>query len=336
MANCIKLFNLDLHISVISDVKSHLERHFNENIKITEWCMSGHHFIMKKPKANPNWVNASNWQRIDKQAINNFVTEYKDFLSEFDGFVVTHSPIFALLYQGFNKPIYIVNSCRFDQPLCRTKNIEFRNYYIEQMQIMSKNGLLKIISNNKADQSYLLKETGIQSIHIPSLCNYTKVLYTGKKNQFIQWSGEIINNENIVHKHSLGFGYSWSLICEFKAIIHVPYEISTMSLFEHYTSCIPLIIPTKRLLKETAYSLQTFSAYGMKGDINEWIENADFYDKENMPFITYYDNQEHLQLILQEIDCKQIHLKMVEHNKKRQLLIENAMDESFKIFKSTI
>lgn len=331
MSKCIKLFNLDLHISVIQDVKTHLKRHFNNNIEITEWCLSDHHKIMGKPKANPNWINSSNWQNINKKMIDQFVSEYKDFLSKFDGFIVTHTPIFSLLYQSFNKPIYILNSCRFDQPVCG-KNNDFRNYYIQQLRIMTERGILKIVSNNKADQAYLQKETGIYSTHIPSLCNYTQVTYTGKRKQYLQWSGKNLNITDTIHKQQLGFGYPWSLICEFKGIIHIPYEISTMSLFEHYTSCIPLIIPTKRLLKKISSCLQTLSIYGMNGNINEWIENADFYDTENMPYITYFDNIHQLRRILQVLDCKKIHMQMVEHNKKRRLRIENDMDKSFEIF----
>ena len=134
MPKCIKLFNLDLHISVIQDVKTHLKRHFNNNVEITEWCLSDHHKIFGKPKANPKWINSSNWRDINKNKIDQFVSEYKDFLSKFDGFIVTHTPIFSLLYQTFNKPIYILNSCRFDQPVCG-KNNDFRNYYIQQMRI---------------------------------------------------------------------------------------------------------------------------------------------------------------------------------------------------------
>lgn len=331
MPKCIKLFNLDLHISVIQDVKTHLKRHFNNNVEITEWCLSDHHKIFGKPKANPKWINSSNWRDINKNKIDQFVSEYKDFLSKFDGFIVTHTPIFSLLYQTFNKPIYILNSCRFDQPVCG-KNNDFRNYYIQQMRIMNESDILKIVSNNKGDQAYLQKETGIYSTHIPSLCNYTQVTYTGKQKQYLQWNGKKPNITNIIHKRDLGLGYPWSLICEFKAIIHIPYEISTMSLFEHYTSGIPLIIPTKRLLKKKSRCLKTLSAYGMKGNIDEWIEKADFYDTENMPYITYFDSKEHLQFIMQVLDCKKIHMQMVEHNKKRRLRIENDMDESFGIF----
>ena len=135
MTKRVKLFNMDLHISVIEDVKTHLKRHFENDVEITEWCVSGHHSIVNKPKASPRWVNASNWRRIDEGAVSRFVTEYRDFLSSFDGFIVTHSPVFALLFQAFNKPIYVLNSCRFDQPMSGQDN-DFRKHFIKQFMIL--------------------------------------------------------------------------------------------------------------------------------------------------------------------------------------------------------
>ena len=38
-----KLFNMDLHISVIADFKN-----LFPEIEIVDWCMSGHAFVMKK------------------------------------------------------------------------------------------------------------------------------------------------------------------------------------------------------------------------------------------------------------------------------------------------
>ena len=41
---------------------------------------------------------------------------------EYDGFVVTHSPVLCRLFERFNKPIILVNSCRYDQPYCHNHN----------------------------------------------------------------------------------------------------------------------------------------------------------------------------------------------------------------------
>ncbi len=50
--------------------------------------------------------------------IDAFVKEYDDLLKSFDGFIVTHTPVLALLYEKYNKPVIIVNSCRYEQPFC--------------------------------------------------------------------------------------------------------------------------------------------------------------------------------------------------------------------------
>ena len=42
--------------------------------------------------------------------------------ADYDGFVVTHSPVLCRLFERFNKPIILVNSCRYDQPYCWNHN----------------------------------------------------------------------------------------------------------------------------------------------------------------------------------------------------------------------
>mgnify|MGYP003351664753 CR=1 FL=1 len=48
----------------------------------------------------------------------------KDYLEQFDGFIVTHSPVFCLLFEKFCKPIILINSCRYEQPFSWTNDIE--------------------------------------------------------------------------------------------------------------------------------------------------------------------------------------------------------------------
>ena len=150
-----KLFSLDLHISVIKDIKEHLNKIYGSSVKLTYWCISGHCHIMNEKRQTPKYINNSEWTSINKKTIENFVNTYKEFLSDFDGFIVTHTPVFALLYESFNKPIYVLNSCRFDNPFGSNKNIEMKKYLISKLQDMYKKGILRIVSNNKGDQGYL-------------------------------------------------------------------------------------------------------------------------------------------------------------------------------------
>lgn len=332
----LRLFNLDLHISVIEDVKTHLQRYFGDEFDLVEWCISGHNHIMGKERSNPRYINNSEWRNIDRDRIGKFVMENREFLSSFDGFIVTHSPVFALIYQSFGKPIYVVNSCRFDQPF-GGGNLGMREYLVGELRRMSDEGMLRVVSNNKGDRDYFGEQTGIITEHIPSLCKYTGVRYVGNREEFLYCGGIDIGMPNVVSKSTLPAGYEWSLICEFRGVIHVPYEISTMSIFEQYTSCIPLIVPSKRFLKELGtlitvdvYDVLSSSKYA---NIDEWIERADFYDEGNMPYVSYFDSWDELRELLGYIDTREITRLMSDWNIERTRSIESSMDRSFDIFK---
>jgi hypothetical protein len=109
--------------------------------------------------------------------------------------------VFARLFERFEKPVILVNSCRYDQPFMYNGNTSFksptcffslfviahpevrmaagdekeRESLHECLKRLHDKGLLIAISNNRADQEYLRLGAGIESIRLPSLCLYTKV-----------------------------------------------------------------------------------------------------------------------------------------------------------------
>jgi len=113
----LRLLNIDLHISVISDVMYILKDIYGDDVEITNHSISGHNWVFDRPTARPEIVNQFTWKRIDEDMINKFAEHYESYCNQFDGFIVTHTPIFALLYEKFNKPVIVVNSCRYEQPL---------------------------------------------------------------------------------------------------------------------------------------------------------------------------------------------------------------------------
>lgn len=87
----------------------------------------------------------------------------------------------------------------------------------------------------------------------------------------------------------------------------MPYEISTMSLFEQYSAGIPLFLPTKELLLHTlattSMHFNSIKSYrggpypGASGEYHTsltdqrfWVELADYYDKDNYKYIYYYSS----------------------------------------------
>jgi len=328
-----KGFCLDLHISVISDVKNIILRVYGNEIQITHWCISDHHDIIGMERANVEIVNHMTWKQITKEMIEQFQKKYWDFLSSFDFFIVTHSPVFALLYAPFGKPIICINSCRYEQPFSVLENFEMWRYLNSELYRLTQQGILTVISNNKADRDYLKIATDIDSIHIPSLCLYTNTGYNPKYRILICFdSHRIVPITNFTcNKNILITGYKWEDLYKFIGIIHIPYEISTMSIFEQYSACIPLFFPTKRFLKELIhtktiefqgpynnknYIHEVENAYGEKW-IDFWLDKADYYDYENMPYITYFDSIQNLFDIIPTINFIEIHEKMKLYNQNR-------------------
>jgi len=125
-----KIFNLDLHVSVIKDVMSILKTIYNNDIEVTYWSITGN-----STAKDVKYVNNSTWKDIDMNMIQQFQNEYDSILKEYDAFVVTHTPVFAMLYEKYGKPIIVVNSCRYDQPFCWNKNTTMLNAFKDSLNV---------------------------------------------------------------------------------------------------------------------------------------------------------------------------------------------------------
>lgn len=306
-----KFLNIDFHISVIADVMDII----GDRVDIVNMSMSGHNWVMGKETANLEIINARTWKGISQEMIDRFVKEYDEMLSSFDGFIVTHTPVLALIYKKYDKPVIIVNSCRYEQPFCWTKDNTKFEWLNSSLNEMKHN--LFIVSNNKADQEHLKKHTGLDSVHIPSLCLYTNEKYSGSV-------------DTIVRQDQLRSGYTWHGLYSSKAILHVPYEISTMSIFEQYSANVPMLFPSKKLLKKLirdGYHRMN-SVYGPyeTQDIEWWIDRADFYDQENMPHIIYFDNEDDMNEKIQTVDFNQVSNQMESFNRMREQAVKDKWE----------
>ena len=75
----IHLFNIDLHISVIADIKNILNELYGEKIKITDWSISGHSWVFKRERTNVEIINQNTWKNINEDMRNEFYEKYKDY-----------------------------------------------------------------------------------------------------------------------------------------------------------------------------------------------------------------------------------------------------------------
>jgi hypothetical protein len=347
----LRFFNLDLHISVIRDVKSILFQLYPE-IEIVDWSISGHVFLVGKKQHDTKIINANTWKQITPKMIEDFNKEYSSFLSQFDGFIVTHTPVFALLYEQYNKPIIMVNSCRYEQPFNWNGDRKTQKYLETKLRDMVDRKQLIPIANNLADSKYLELGTGIKSFHIPSFCAYTETDYTARKRAISPPSLYLLKGIRVFPsmpdtaylEDVLKLGYTYEQLFSYKGIIHLPSEISTMSIFEQYTANIPLFFPSKSFLKSllqknkigfcgpytrSNYDSRLEPAFG-KDWIDFWIDKADYYDENNMPHITYYNDFDELKTIVTTYDEKTLSIiseKMKNKNQQRKLSIYSKWSE---------
>ena len=343
-----KYFNLDLHISVIADIK-HI---FNDlGHQVDNWSISGHSYLMGSPPDQVDVINQHTWRNINEELADQFYHRYKDTLEKYDGFIVTHTPCFSMLYEKFNKPIITIASTRYEDPFSSDmiKWAKFNRY----LQAQVDKEKISAVANNKYDEKYTELFTSRKWQHIPSLCGYTNAKYTGKLDKYLyssKFKFDLKNVDNLVDKDSaLKSGYKWQDLADYKGIVHIPYNASTMSIFEQYTSNIPLFFPTFEFLSllrsehcahgvlselswNQVHNYSSNSAlfgwpwsgpddpnnYLNNATMMEWAKLSDFYDEENMPHIQYFESLEHLDELLKTVDTQEISALMEEHNIKRK------------------
>lgn len=339
----LKFFNLDLHISVIKDVQTVFKELFDPFIEITNWSISGHNWVFGNPTPDVKVINQTSWFMITPKMVSEFQNVYDSYLETFDGFIVTHTPVFSLLYEKYNKPIIIVNSCRYNQPFMNEANKLGNVWLNEALQRMVKKGQLILVSNNKADREYMLRGAGIHSTHIPSLCLYTKASYNPVYNKFICMGDRKLfpDSELLIEKPAR---ISWNELYSYKGIVHVPYEASTMSIFEQYSAGVPLWFPSKEFYKQSILNktMRLGTYYGTvcwdalteaATSIDFWLDRADYYDSENMKYVRYYSSIEDLMHQLQSFsESAEERQARIEWINARRISIYNSWHRLFMFF----
>jgi hypothetical protein len=347
-----RFFNIDCHISVIADIAYIFNKLGHE---VEDWSVSGHAGVMQKQKHeiklnNGYIINECNM--ITREIGKVFYDTFKEKFKKYDGFICCYPTEFCMLYELFNKPIIIVNCIRYEHPFTRySDNWSELNDVIESLK---EKNLLHWVCNNKGDIVYTKYYTNIIGTWIPSLCEYTNSNFNPIYNKYI-----ISNRTSIspiqLNNEAIHFGqiprtnrfFSWKEKAKFKGIIHVPYHNGCMSIFEEYTSNIPLFFPSKKYGKQlfnqnkmmfrdlTFYRLYNLqepddlnNPNSLRNEkiLNMWFDTSDFYDEENMPYIYYFDSLQHLNSLLATLtiqDLMETSNKMKEFNKQRKELVYN-------------
>lgn len=314
----LKLFNIDLHISVIADIK----KIFTDlGHQVVDKSLSGHTFVFNRQKDNLEVINDSNWRNLSKKTCDDFYERYKNDLNSYDGFICAYPPSFALLYEKFNKPIILQVPIRFEVPFQNNPNalkwfVDFLKSGIDNRQIIP-------VCNSLYEKKYCEEYTDREWKLIPNICEYTGIKYEGGADYLLYCRKKIEIKSSLVKDKDryLGNNYRWSSLNKIKGIIHLPYNISTMSIYEQYTGNIPLLFPSldfNMQLYKQGFTLSELSWNDKKKDSKEWIGLADYYNDEWMKYITYFSSFDELWSIIENMDVKGISGQMKSFNVERK------------------
>jgi hypothetical protein len=189
-----------------------------------------------------------------------------------------------------------------------------------------------MVSNNRGDQNYLKERGNIDSILIPSLCLYTNAHYNNpSKDEYIIFEQGVYdaikavpNSEKLVKRPD---SYEFTDLAEYKGLVHMPYDVSSMSLFEQYFAGIPLFFPEKEFYKKCIQDgtkfLALYDSWDRKPtneELDIWLPAADYY---HFKYINYYTSFE---------DCVEKVNKFVDTDKGARLfwiegVKKRAMDD---------
>lgn len=276
-----KFFNIDCHISVIADVKNIFE---SLGHTVDHLSLSGHKWVFNLPDFPLGIINEHNWKNINEKMVEDFYKSYKKDLDKYDAFICAYPPCFLKLFEKFNKPIIVIAATRYDYPFIDDPQ---RLAWLEYSLNNNKN--LILIANNQFDQKYCEHFLTRKWEWIPSLCAYTNKKYNPQKDKSLIFSKfNIDHNQNFVHQSQIG-KYTWEDLYSYKEIIHFPYNVSTMSIFEQYEASVPLKFPSLDFAIELInQGLPLFSEI-VFNNLNsnrqahifmskEWLQYSDFYN----------------------------------------------------------
>jgi len=312
-------------------------------------------------------LNDKNMFSLDPALIPEFYEAYKDdpVMQSVDGFLCYDPPAICELYAPFNKSLIIIASNRYyitrqSKERWTTWNENLMHYASDPRNI--------IAANNRYDVEMVRYFTGLEAELIPTFAGYTRSTYNPYRQGFLlakrrvdeefEWIFLSQFNEacksfdksqpvpELIRMKQHYPRYKYADLAAHQGIVHLPYQVSTISIFEQYHMNIPLFFPSKELLLK--WSMErwvvrertlpwmkrdprpyTFSPHPSQSHVPSpndnddaeavayWLQFADYYYL--LPHITYFDSAEHLAELLRRLtadDLKTISLQMKKFNER--------------------
>lgn len=252
---------------------------------VDHYSLSGHRWVFGFEEFKSPVINTQNWTSLNEEMVEDFFQFHKKDLDKYDAFICAYPPCFLKLFQKFNKPIIVISATRYDHPFI---NDPARLKWLEDSLINDPNIIR--IANNEFDKKYCEHFLNVEWEWIPSLCDYTCARYNPKLDKSVLFSKfDIPRSDRIVHQNELG-RYTWEDLYSYDSIIHLPYNVSTMSIFEQYQAGVPLNFPSLDYALELVNSgVQLFSEIVFPNNLSD-RQASKFLNKEWLSYSDFYNN----------------------------------------------
>jgi hypothetical protein len=369
----VQLLSIDFHISPIADLKDVFGKSFKETV-VHDFSLSG--ACGQKGTCSNGRINIKedlSTLYLSQPAKESFYDAYRSadsLVRKMDAMICSHPSGMCELIMPFNRSVILWVTTRFEQG--REGNPDKMRGLISNFRALAKRPDTSILANNMYDVHYFNYFTGLNPVYIPSFCDYTGAKYSwdGVQNiilmhgfrprrNIVPASEFVADIRRLAPQYKFEFvrdvypgHYGYDQIAGHPAMLHIPYQASIMSFFEHYRMCIPLIAPSVNLLvkwhmhykmvsertwdmalhnKETSASVlprhaeaSPLHVFDPNDEFNEdgvryWLQFSDFYV---FPHVILFDSWEDLAQKLAKADLRSISKAMCAFNKEQLAQIE--------------
>ena len=289
----------------------------------------------------------------------------------YQGIISAHSLITAYRLREVGLPIFHVNSTRFGNEWIQD-SVKHK-LLTDTLGDMFRENRLYITHNNRGDQMYFrqyFKDVQPnQELYIPSYCysphrlriesvepkrfllwDTRQVLLQADKSPFMKQLyialkghlGDAVDSQALLlaeKKEYLAEGY----LDKYTAVIHLPYNVSTMSIFQQTAGNIPVWVPSPRLLQElwsnqnepNEVSWTVFAEGTEKGaspldnprkQADKWVSKADFYNNDTMKCILTFDSIDDLAEKILTVDYNALIKESEENARNHRLEIVSSWE----------
>jgi hypothetical protein len=380
-----RVWSSDLHVAPIADLKE-LWRHLlprGVNVTVSDYSLSGSCKEKGSCKRGMPWLTGLRAENPDENLAADFAREFSGGV-DVDVFVCHHPASLCTVFEQFGKALWVHASTRYE--LGKNESAAWREWNRRlaawhedddgRSPRLQRVGHV-IAANNAYDAAYIQHFTGIAAQYMPSYCD-VGVVYTGPTSvsdpRVLLAMPQAVENAllplieaaarksgssaQFVHVRRLYPRYKHEQLAAHPAVLHVPYQVSLMSILEQYRAGIPIIVPSLALLADwhvkhglvfqrvwaTVFGRESLksaidghpaSHHGLldpnaeqdAAAIAHWLAFSDFY---TLPHVSTFDSFEQLVQLVDRTDWAAVSARMRSANVQQRDRLLDAWAARFR------